>query len=173
MKRICLGKIVSAHGIRGLVKILPFGDSDPYLIEELGPVYISANGAETLSISMKNSAGNKYWLAAVDGVTERNGAEALRGTELYIPRERLPELDDPNTYYTEDLVGLRVLDTSGAVIGSVATVSNFGAGDLLEIQPIAGEAYYLPMTTAFVPAIDLSGGTVTIAAHDFDPTEKA
>ena len=149
------------------MKILPFGDGEPTLIQTLGPVYTDATGADTLTIIMKNSAGNRYWLAAVDGVTERNGAEALRGTELFVPRDRLPDLDDDDSFYIEDLVGLSAIATDGAALGSVIAVQNFGAGDLLEIQPLNGEAYYLPMKPEFVPTIDISAGTVTIDPHDF------
>ena len=149
------------------MKILPFGDGQPTLIQTLGPVYTDATGDDTLTIIMKNSAGNRYWLAAVEGVTERNGAEALRGTELFVPRDRLPDLDDDDSFYIEDLVGLSAIATDGAALGSVIAVQNFGAGDLLEIQPLNGEAYYLPMKPEFVPAIDISAGTVTIDPHDF------
>jgi 16S rRNA processing protein RimM len=143
LKRICLGKIVSAHGVKGLVKILPFGD-DPLLIETLGPAYKKETGPDTVSITMKNSAGNKYWLASVEGVTERNGAEALRGTELWVNKDSLPAIEDKNTFYYTDLVGLKTLDEDGNEIGKVISVQNFGAGDLLEIQPTGKDSFYLP-----------------------------
>jgi 16S rRNA processing protein RimM len=144
LKRVCLGKIVNAHGIKGLVKIMPF-DDEPKHIETLGPVYTSETGLHTLTITMKNSAGNKYWLGAVEGVTERNGAEALRGTELFVDRDKLPEAEEGEHYFT-DLEGLKVVDTDGNEIGSVVSVQNFGASDLLEIQPVGKETFYLPFT---------------------------
>ena len=144
MKRVCLGKIVDAHGIKGLVKVLPF-DDQPKLIEELGPVYINETGLDTLKITMKNSAGNKYWLAAVDGVVERDGALALRGTGLFVDRDKLPETEE-GTHYFIDLEGLPVVDTDGKEIGTVASVQNFGASDLLEIQPVGKDSFYLPIT---------------------------
>jgi 16S rRNA processing protein RimM len=145
LKRVCLGKIVDAHGIKGLVKILPF-DENPEFIETLGPVYKGETGLDTLKITMKNSAGNKYWLASVEGVTERDGALALRGTELFVDRGRLPEIENDGTYYHADLEGLKVVDTDGNEIGVVSAVKNFGASDLLEIQPAGRDSFYLPFT---------------------------
>ena len=144
MKRVSLGKIVDAHGIKGLVKILPF-DDQPKLIEELGPVYKNETGLDTLKITMKNSAGNKYWLAAVEGVVERDGALALRGTQLFVDRDKLPQAEEGTHYFT-DLEGLPVVDTNGKEIGTVASVQNFGASDLLEIQPVGKDSFYLPIT---------------------------
>ncbi len=167
MKRVCLGKIVGAHGVKGLVKVLPFGD-DPLLIETLGPAYTSETGPGTLSIAMKNSAGNKYWLAAVDGVTERNGAEALRGTELYVPRESLPKIENENSFYFSDLVGIKALNDAGKEIGEIIAVQNFGAGDLLEIKPPMGESYYLPFNKEFVKNVDLEGRTMLADVKGLD-----
>jgi 16S rRNA processing protein RimM len=143
LKRICLGKITKAHGVKGLVKIMPFCE-DPRQIETLGPVYTSETGPDSLKIIMKNSAGNKYWLATVDGVTERNGAEKLRGTELWTQRDRLPA--SPGSLHA-DLIGLKVIDENDKNVGTVIAIQNFGAGDLLEIQPQGKDSFYLPYAT--------------------------
>jgi 16S rRNA processing protein RimM len=158
-KRVCLGKIVSPHGVKGLVKILPYGD-DPALLET-APVYTSENGHETIKISLKNAMG-KFILAAIFGVNDRNEAEALEKCSLYVPRETLPEITDNNTYYYEDLIGLQALDTQGEVVGKVVAVDNFGAGELLEIKPLSGSLYYIPFTNDYVPDVNLENRTVTI-----------
>jgi 16S rRNA processing protein RimM len=160
LKRVCLGKIVSAHGVKGLVKILPFGD-DPYLIETLGPVYTDETGSGTLEIIMKNSAGNKYWLAFVKGVTERNGAEALRGTGIWVDKSTLPAIEDKHTFYHADLIGLKTIDESGAEIGEVVSVQNFGAGDLLEIRPQGRDSFYLPFNKANI--LEVKDQTIAVS----------
>jgi 16S rRNA processing protein RimM len=157
MKRVCLGKIVSAHGVKGLVKILPFGE-DPLLIEELSPVYTGETSSDQLSITMKNSAGNKYWLAAVDGVIERDGAEALRGTEIWVNRDSLPRIENKNTYYHTDLIGLRVVENDKE-IGEVVAVQNYGAGDLLEIRA-NGATFLFPFNNDTCPEINVKDGFV-------------
>ena len=159
-KRVCLGKITSAHGVKGLVKILPFGE-DPLLIEELSPVFTGESSSDQLSITMKNSAGNKYWLAAVDGVVERDGAEALRGTEIWVERDALPKIKEKNTFYHTDLIGLTVLE-DGKEIGTIVNVQNYGAGDLLEIKQTAGGTFLFPFTNDTCPEINVKGGFVAV-----------
>jgi 16S rRNA processing protein RimM len=166
MKRVCLGKITSAHGVKGLVKILPFGE-DPLLIEELSPLFTGETSLDQISIQMKNSAGNKYWLAAVDGVIERDGAEALRGTELWVERESLPKIENKNTWYHTDLIGLKIIGQDDSEIGHVVSVQNYGAGDLLEIKT-GGTTFLYPFTNKSCPEVNIKGGFIrTSNVSDF------
>lgn len=158
-KRVCLGKIAASHGIKGLVKILPFGE-DASLIETLGPAYSSADPAQTdtLVITLKNPAG-KYLLAAIEGVDDRTSADALRGTELYFDRTLLPEPDEDEFYY-DDLIGLQVVE-GDTTIGTIKAVQNFGAGDLFEVKPTSGASFYIPYAQAYILTVDLENGKVT------------
>lgn len=140
-KRIMVAKIATAHGIRGFVKLHIYAD-DEQLAN--GKLYTSENGNNTLDITLKNATA-KHWLAAVDGVTDRNAAEALRGTELYVDHEILPEIGEDEFYYS-DLIGLPAMDEDGAEIGKIIAVENFGASDLIEIQPQGKESFYLPVS---------------------------
>lgn len=162
-KRICLGKITKAHGVKGLVKVRIFGD-DPQLLQS-GPLLTGESGDESLSLTLKNSDGKGHYLAAVKGVTERNGAEALNGTMLYIERAALPDIQSENQYYIEDLKGLRVIE-NGQDIGRVLSVDNFGAGDLIEIQPKIGGSFYVPFSDDFVVGVDLNSGAITVRNSD-------
>lgn len=110
---------------------------------------------------MKNSAG-KYWLAAVDGINDRNEAEKLRSTELWIDREKLPRNNSANEFYVADLIGLSVYDETGQLTGKIIAVENFGAGDLLEIKPQGAASFYLPFTKDGLIDIDIKAGTLTI-----------
>lgn len=148
MKRVCLGKIVAAHGIKGLVKIQPFGE-DVTLLQSLSPLYVDEYGDKRLDIALKNPMG-QYILAAVENVDNRTAAEALRGTELWVEAASLPKIEQENVYYYADLIGLKVIDETGAPAGVVLNVQNFGAGDLLEIGPPSGESYYVPFRAQYV-----------------------
>jgi 16S rRNA processing protein RimM len=159
-KRVCLGRIASPHGVKGLVKILAYGE-DPYLIEDLGPCYTSEDGEDTLAISLKNSMG-KYILAEVEGCDDRNRAEDIKGTELYVDKDRLPEIEEDGAFYFEDLIGLRAINAKGKDAGKVIAVHNFGAGDLLEVRPPSGDDYLLPFTDENVPEVNLEDGFVTV-----------
>jgi 16S rRNA processing protein RimM len=106
-------------------------------------------------------------IASIDGIADRNAAEALQGVRLYVARSRLPELTAGDEFYQADLVGLRVEDPQGRVVGAVTAVHDFGAGDLLEIAPQGGgDSFYVAFTEAFVPAVDIPGGRVVVDAPD-------
>ena len=139
-KRVCLGVIAQAHGVKGLVKILPYG-IDPTLIEHV----------TEFDITLKNPLG-KYILAEIDGVTSREQVDVIKGTELFIDRDLLPDTDD-GEYYIDDLVGMKAINQAGKDAGIVIAVHNFGAGDLLEIKPNSGEAYLVPFNDEHVPEV--------------------
>lgn len=146
-KRVCLGVIAQAHGVKGLVKILPYGD-DPYLIELV----------EEFDITLKNPHG-KYFLAEIAGVNSREAVDAIKGTELFIDRDQLPE-PEKGEYYIEDLIGMKTVNTGGKDAGVIIAVHNFGAGDLLEIKPPSGEAYLVPFNDEHVPEVTDNSVTV-------------
>ena len=148
-KRLLVAKIATAHGIRGLVKLHVYVD-DIALIK--GALFTSETGNQTLQVTPKNATA-KHWLAKIDGITDRNGAEPLRGTELYIERDTLPDLDDDEFYY-EDLIGLPAIDENGVEIGKIIAVENFGASDLLEIKPPSAPSFYLPVTDETIMTIN-------------------
>ena len=88
-------------------------------------------------------------------------AEALRGTELYADRGRLPAPDE-DEFYHADLIGLTAIGTDGQAVGTVRAVHDFGAGDILEIVGAGGPPRMLPFTREAVPEIDLAGGRLVI-----------
>ena len=158
-RRILLGTIVAAHGIRGEVIVKSYTGA-PADIASYGTLS-DADGASPLSLSVVRVS-EKGVVARVAGVNDRNGAEALAGRSLYVRRERLPETAD-DTFYHADLVGLQAFGADGTLIGKVIGVQNYGAGDLLEIQ-CAGvnETELIPFTNACVPEVDVAGGRLTV-----------
>lgn len=147
--------------MKGRVKIQFLGD-DPKALEKYGPLYTSETGADTVSIKLKNSLG-KFWLAEVNDIDDRDVAEKLRGTELWLERDKLPT-PKKGEYYIQDLIGLGVTDKDGKTIGRVIAFENFGAGDLLEIHPVTGQDFYLPFTKDNV--LKIENGTVTVSIPD-------
>lgn len=157
-KRILIGEIATAHGIKGLVKLRSFVEDESLF--KTAKVYTGEISDKTISLTLKNQMKGD-WLAEVKDVADRNAAELLRGTKLYIDRDAMPEPDD-GEYYIEDLKGLRVVDESGKEIGTVLSVENFGASDLLDIKPQSGASFYLPFTDDTVKNIDMDKGIVTV-----------
>ncbi len=98
-------------------------------------------------------------------VGDRNAAEALKGTELFVAREKLPEAKG-DEFYHADLIGLAAEDAEGRRIGRVQSIQNFGAGDVLVIAADTGDEILLAFTKDNVPAIDLKGGRIIVAVPD-------
>jgi 16S rRNA processing protein RimM len=101
-------------------------------------------------------------VARLKGVTDRDTAERLTNIRLYVARERLPKPAD-DEFYHADLVGLAAVTADGGPFGTVKAVHNFGAGDLLEIEPTSGgQTIMLPFNETIVPTIDIAGGRIVI-----------
>lgn len=109
-----------------------------------------------------------HLVAHIEGIADRNAAELLRNIDLFVPRDRLPPIEDDDTYYFADLIGLAAVGPDGAALGTVLAVHNFGAGDVLEITPAAGgNTLLLPFSEAVVPEVDVKGGRIVVVL----PTE--
>jgi 16S rRNA processing protein RimM len=159
--RLLIAKIGAAHGVRGEVKLIAFGD-DPAALLDYGALS-AADGRRFTITGLHDVAGRL--VARIDGVRDRNAAEAIAGTELFIERDRLPPTEDEDTFYHVDLIGLAALTPAGEPLGRVVGVPNYGAGDLLEIAPAgeaAGTTLLVPFTRAVVPVIDVAGGRVVV-----------
>jgi 16S rRNA processing protein RimM len=155
-KRLQIGEITTAHGVRGLVKVRCFND-DPETLESYAPLYTSPDGNETIALSLKHQAGGAL-IAEIDGVSDRDQAEKLRGTGLWVDRAALPDIVEEGQYYHVDLIGLTVVDKDDNPIGKIIAVENFGAGDMFEIRPLSGPTFYLPFIDEYVLSIDIAGG---------------
>lgn len=158
-RRILLGQITGAHGIRGDIIVRTF-TADPDGIAAYGDL-TDKNGLQPLSLKIVRAT-DKGIVARVKGVSDRNGAEALKGRELYVLRSQLPDASDAE-YYHADLIGLAAVTEDGTAFGKVVAVQNFGAGDLLEIRTRDGrDSEFIPFTNACVPIVDIKAQTVTV-----------
>ena len=104
-------------------------------------------------------------LARIDGIADRNAAEALKGVRLYVDRARLPEPEE-GEFYREDLVGLAAVLADGTAVGTVQSVEDYGAGDVIEIARPGERPLLMPFTDATVPEVDIAGGRVVVAPPD-------
>jgi 16S rRNA processing protein RimM len=137
---VTLAVAIGAHGINGQVRLKVFA-------EDFGS-YKSFNGG---TLTLKSAqAGNNGLIARFAEIADRNAAEALRGTELTVPRSLLPPLAE-GEYYHADLMGLPAVSTDGDAVGTVVLIENFGAGDVLEIERADGKRFMIPMNADAVP----------------------
>ncbi|MEC9368941.1 MAG: ribosome maturation factor RimM [Pseudomonadota bacterium] len=159
-KRILLGRITGAHGIKGELRIATY-TGEPEALGSYGPLEDAAGARRFEFASLR--AGPKGAIARLKGVDDRSGAEALAGTELYVERARLPE-PEAGDFYIADLIGLVAVSAEGSALGQVVSVQNFGAGNLLEIRPsLGGETVLVPFTNDIVPEVDLEAGWLLLA----------
>lgn len=163
--RVCLGQIGAPHGVRGEVRLRSF-TSDPQAIGEYGP--LETEDGRILEIESLRPAKGRF-VAVLGGVRDRDAAERLANVKLYIPRERLPPLEQADEFYHADLIGLSVVDRGGKPLGTVVAIHNFGAGDLLEVRLNAqGKTELIAFNEINVPAVDVGAQKIVI-----DPTPLA
>lgn len=171
-RRICVARIGAAHGVRGEVRLWSF-TADPLAVAGYGPLESAAG--ERFEIAALRVA-KDCLIARFTGIADRTAAGRLVNLDLYVARSQLPEPEDAEEYYHADLIGLAVVDTAGAALGTVVAMQNFGAGDLIEVQPPGGgDTVLLPFTEAVVPVVDLPAGRMVVEPPDgfFDEDEAA
>ena len=157
--RICLGQIGAPHGVRGEVRLRSF-TAEPAAIAAYGP--LETEDGHVFTIETLRPA-KDFFVVRLSGVADRDAAERLTNTKLYVPRERLPEPRTPDEYYHADLIGLRVIDCTGRPCGTVVAIHNFGAGDVIEVRPQAGDkTEMLPFNAATVPEVNIAGGKIVV-----------
>ena len=158
--RIRVARIGAAHGVRGEVKLWPFTE-DPAAVAGYGPLE-TEDGARRFEIESMRPA-KDHLVVRIAGVGNRDAAEKLRNTDLFVPRDRLPPIEEADTFYHADLLGLSVVDGDGAALGTVSAIHNFGAGDLIEVRPEAGgNTELVPFNTTHVPAVDIAAGKIVV-----------
>lgn len=169
---ICLAKIVAAHGIKGEVKIKTFtlAPKDVFSYGALS----NKEGTRLFELVFKGLAKGLVRVQ-IKGVTTRNDAENLVGEELFISRDKLPELQN-DTFYQADLIGADVLDAKTASkIGKVVGIFNFGAGDILEIKfDDVKQTEMLPFNNDYVPNVDVQNKTVSVwfTSMNYQPEDE-
>ncbi|MCW0236066.1 MAG: ribosome maturation factor RimM [Ferrovibrio sp.] len=160
---LLLGVVIGAQGIRGEVKVKTF-TAEPEALGDYGPLQ-DAQATKTYPLKVLRLSKGDVVIARIRGVEDRNAAEAMKGTELYVQRAALPQAGDGEFYFA-DLVGLTAM-MSGRVLGRVTAVHNYGAGDMLEVKTATdgsggGRSAMVPFTDDAVPDVDLAAGTVTV-----------
>jgi len=155
---VLMAVIGAAHGIRGEVRVKSF-TGDPEALGDYGPLS-SADGRVFEILGLRPQ--KEVVVVRFKGVKDRNAAEALAGTELFVDRSALPPVADEEEFYHADLVGLAVVDTEGVRLGTVKTMHDYGGGDIVEVALTGARSVLVPFTKAAVPAIDVAAGTMTV-----------
>ncbi|MFK7866450.1 MAG: ribosome maturation factor RimM [Alphaproteobacteria bacterium] len=171
-----VGLIRGVHGVKGMVKIISYTDPADNLFDYM-PVFDQHQNK--LNVTPSNMLKGSF-LCRIEGVNDRNQAEKLQNTAIYIKRDQLPAPKDDDEFYHCDLMGLSVVDDADHHLGSIVSVQNYGAEDLLEIavdlaadqlvdgkQVLAGRIL-LPFTKENVPQIDMRQARIKVQRPAFD-----
>jgi 16S rRNA processing protein RimM len=165
-ERVLLGRITGAHGLKGEVKIATF-TAEPEDVAAYGPL-TSADGSLTVEITSLRHAGGGSVIARLRGIVDRNAAESLRGTDLFVHRSVLPPAEEDEFYYS-DLIGLSAISPDGEPLGEIVAVQNYGAGDMLELRLLAGgQSQLIPFESVYVPKVDLEAKRITVVIPNYE-----
>ncbi len=156
--KICIGVIAGAHGVRGAVRVKSF-TADIDAVAGYG-ILSDAKGKQSFEIQVTGQTKGQL-IANIKGVNDRNDAEDLKGMELFIDRNALPETDEDEFYYT-DLIGMRMETSDGTHYGMLKAVHNFGADDLLDVNLAEGGTVMLPFTKEVIPNIDMKARLLVV-----------
>ena len=162
---VVLGRIVVPYGIAGWVKIHPFGD-DPAAWKGMPSLWLGSapEGAEWSPLALKGlRIHGKSLIAKFEGIDDRTAAEKLDGSYVAAPREALP-VNAADEFYWGDLVGLEVVNEDGEALGTVATLIEAGAHQVLVVKDEeAARERLLPFVAAVVKDVAVADGRIRVA----------
>jgi 16S rRNA processing protein RimM len=166
-RSIQLGVIGRPHGVRGLVRVTSH-TAEPADLTAYGPL---SDGDKRRFVLRWVSEGvaevSEILSGALVKLADRNAAEKLTNTRLYVDRAAMPPPEEEDEYYLADLIGLSAVDAAGTPVGTVVVVHDYGAGTSLEIERAGGgAALILPFTRACVPVVDIAAGQVVVQLPD-------
>ena len=165
---VLLAKIGAPHGVHGQLRVKSY-TQDPLAIGNYGP--LTCKEGRTFTVIKARPAKNVL-VVSFKEIKSREDAQKAHDTELFITRERLPQNIDDDDFYIDDLIGMEVINLQCEILGKVLAISNFGAGDLLEISPamengrFGSNTQFIAFTKKNVPHIDLKNRRMTIIKPD-------
>ena len=157
---ICVGIISSPHGINGHIKIKYYTEN-PKGIISYGTVY--NKDREIINLKYKGIS-SKLAIYEVENISDRNEANLLKGEYLFVKRKALPKLKNDEIYHI-DLIGLKALNKKSQIIGTIENVSNYGAGDILEIKN-KEKSFLVPLISKNLDSINLKKKTICLSNLD-------
>jgi 16S rRNA processing protein RimM len=164
---LVVGRVARAHGVTGEV-VVDIRTDDPDTRFAPGTTLRarpSRGGPERDYVVDSSREHSGRLLVRLDGVADRNAAEALKGTVFLVDTADLPPIEDPDEFYDHQLEGLQVVTTTGTTVGTVAEVLHTAAGELLSVRSEDGEVL-VPFVSAIVTSVSLADHTIEI-----DPPE--
>jgi 16S rRNA processing protein RimM len=171
VKPILVGQVAGAFGVKGEVRITAY-TQDPLALSRFA-VLLKADGSHALTLQSARAAKGGV-VCRVKEIATKEAADAARGLKLYVPREALPPVEDEDEFYLADLIGLRGQTPEGQPLGLIKALHNFGAGDVVELDPGGGRStVFYAFTREIFPEIRLADGCVVVVPPVEDDGEAA
>ncbi len=163
-KLIVVAQIAGAFGVKGEARVRSFTDN-PEDCFAYGPL-LDESGVVVMTPVKHRPLNEGFGVIAKEN-RQREEWEAMRGTLLHAAREAMPEADEQDgEIYVADLIGMSVVHVDGGVLGMVKAAHDFGAGDLIEVQPETGATFLLPFTEEVFPEIDVAARVLRAEPDD-------
>ena len=166
-KDVLLAAVMGAQGLKGEVKVKLF-TAAPDALPRYGALH--TKDGRKLKITAYRPAKEGEAVIAFAGISDRNAAEAMRGTELFVTRDALPQTD-ADEFYHADLIGLEARDHEGRIIGKVSALHNYGASDVIELSRDDGDHVLMAFTRETVPVLNIAEGYIVVAVPEDDEDE--
>ncbi len=153
---VVMGQVSAPYGIKGWIKILPFTETIESLLDF--PVWwLGSEGVWRETRVIEAHVHGRSVVASIEASPDRNAAEKLKGLQVGVPRDALPDAGK-NEYYWSDLIGLEVINPDGKVLGSVKSIIETGANDVLEVK--GEKAHLIPFVSEVVLDVDMQHGKI-------------
>jgi 16S rRNA processing protein RimM len=163
-RRILLGRVTGAFGVRGEAKLESWTEPRTSIFRYQPWILRSPSGQETEMTGARGRDSGKHLVATLPGVTDRDVVEAMRGTEIYVPRSALPP-PRPDEYYWVDLEGLQVQTVEGVSLGRVSHLFSTGSNDVMSV--VGDRERLVPFVQPdFVKSVDFDADLIVV---DWDP----
>lgn len=174
MAAVVLGRVLGAFGVHGWVRIRPFTESPDGLLNQA--VWVLSQGAVKRTVNVEEAKPHgAFVLALLKGVADRGQAESLRGADVTVGRDQLPE-PGAGEYYWSDLIGLAVRNVRGAELGTVTGLIAAPAHDVLRVAasataeaeveaeggPHPRRERLIPFVEPILRAVDVAAGRITV-----------
>jgi 16S rRNA processing protein RimM len=161
---ILLAAVIGAQGLKGEVKVKLF-TAAPDALPRYGILHTSDGRKFKITAFRPTKAGEA--VIALEGIGDRNAAEALKGTELFVDRAALPDTNE-DEFYHADLIGLEARDSEGRVLGKVSALHNYGASDVIELMRPDGDHVLFAFSKETVPVLNIAEGYIVVAVPEDD-----
>ncbi|MEJ7731614.1 MAG: ribosome maturation factor RimM [Polyangiaceae bacterium] len=158
---VAVAEVARPHGIRGELRLKPYNLDSDMLLRKSEVLLRMPDGSERAVSVAAARAVNKAVLVELRGVSDRNGAEALRGAVVCADRDGFPDLEE-GEFYACDLEGARVVLPDGSEVGRVRTLRSYPTCDVLEVSRAEGIILEVPLVDSYVQEIDVAGGLVRL-----------